>query len=152
MNEEGLVPLILNGRIHDAVQLARRYSVEWVDEQLDYDTLDDNAEVASEFLQAWCAALPPLARLQAADWAAGQFVNPMVDLEHAYRIGTQLVLEAQAATTAYLSQSFRETWALADGPDAELDPSVVERLVGYADVLETMNFEPVWIPESEAAD
>jgi len=148
MTERQLVADLHDGRVDDAVALARRHSVDWVTAQLDYDTLDEHAEAASAFLQAWCESLDPLPRLQAADWAAGQYLTALVHLDHSYGIAASLVLCAQAAATAYLASSLRETWALADGPDAELDASVVTRLQAYADTLESMDFQPAWSTQS----
>lgn len=142
MNSVGFLPLILENRIDEAVTLARKHSVDWVTAQLDYDWLDEHADQASDFLQAWCLALDPLVRLQAADWAAGQYLTALVHLDHAYGIAALLVLEAQRAAAARLASSLRETWALADGPDAELDQRVVTRLNGYADALDSMDFRP----------
>lgn len=142
MGSAGLLPLIFEGRIDEAVSLAHEHSVDWVTTQLDYDWLDEHADQASEFLQAWCAALDPLARLQAADWAAGQYLTALVHLDHAYGMAAVLVLEAQRAVAARLASSLRDSWVLADGPDAELDESVVARLTGYADALDSMDFRP----------
>jgi hypothetical protein len=150
MTERSLVALIVAGRIDDAVRLARDSSVECVADQLDYDTLAEYAEAASSFLQAWCRALSPLPRLQAADWAAGQYLTSLVHLDRSYGIAADLVLEAQAAAVHYLASSLRDTWALADGPDAELAPTVVERLAGYADWLDGLDFELVRRTGSES--
>lgn len=148
MTAPGLVSLIVDHRIADAVRSARLHPVEWVTEQLDYDTLDDHAEAASKFVEAWCSGLPPGERLRAATWAAGQYVTAMVHLDHAYGIAARLMLGAQAAAANELARSLRETWVLADGPDAELKGAVAERLVGYADALDAMSFEPAWIEGS----
>lgn len=118
---------------------------------MDYDTLDENSEAASAFVQAWCQELPPLPRLQAADWAAGQYLTALVHLDHAYGIEARLVLDAQQAVSSYLAQSLRDVCVLTDGPDAELDASVSQRLNDYAASLEAMDFSPTWTADDESA-
>ena len=140
MTTETLTSLITSGRLDDAVALALEHPVRWVREQLSYDAVDEAAEQVSDFVQRWLPQLPPLERLEAADWAAGQYTLAMVHLEHAYGIGARLLLDAQRDAAAALAASFRDFWALTDGPDAETSPEVAERLRGYAEQLDQMRF------------
>ncbi len=135
-----LLSAITAGRLDEAVALATQHPVRWVDEQLSYDDLEEAAEQVSEFIQQWLPQLPPLERLQAADWASGQYVTAMVHLEHAYGIAARLVLDAQREATSALADSFRDFWALTDGPDAETPPAVAERLKEQAEQLDRMTF------------
>ena len=131
---------IVAGDVDAAVRRALRMRVRDVTERLDYDTLDVHAETASAFLQRWVPALDPGERLQAATWAAGQYITAIVHVEGAYGIGARLLLDAQRAAATALATTMRDVAALADGPDAELMPSVAESLDGYADQLDAMDF------------
>lgn len=133
--------LIQAGRVDQAVLLALEHRTDWVQRQLDRDEMDDNADLVSEFLQRWLGALPPLERLQAADWAVSEYALSLVHLEHAARTGAQLYLEAQAGAAASLASSMRQVEGFSEGPDAEMHPSVAQRLYGYADQLDAMSFE-----------
>jgi len=140
MTTETLINLITSGRLDEAVALALEHPVRWVPDQLSYDAMDEAAEQVSEFVQRWLPELPPLERLEAADWAAGQYMLAMVHLDHAYGIGARLLLDAQQAAAAALAASLRDFWALTDGPDAETPPEVAERLRSYAEQLDQMTF------------
>ena len=131
---------ITDGDVEAAVRRALIIRVRDVAEQLDYDTLEEHAETASAFVQCWVPALDPGERLQAASWAADQYVTAIVHVEGAYGIGARLVLDAQRAAAAELATTFRDFAALTHGPDAEVMPSVAERLAGYADQLDGMDF------------
>jgi hypothetical protein len=139
--DEDLNSLIQAGRVDEALLLALDHRTAWVQAQLDRDEMDDDAELVSEFLQRWLAALPPLERLQAADWAVSEYVLSLVHLEHAYQTGARLYLEAQRAAAAALATSMRQVEGFTDGPDAGLHPSVPQRLYGYAEQLDAMSFE-----------
>jgi hypothetical protein len=132
--------LIKSGDVNDAVQRALTIRVRDVIEQLDYETLEEHPDDASAFLQQWVPALDPGERLQAATWASGQYVTAIVHVEGAYGIGARLLLEAQRAVAAELAATMRDIAALTFGPDAELMPSVAQRLDGYADQLDAMDF------------
>ena len=134
--------LIAAGDVDEAVRRALTLRVRHVIEQLDYDTLDQHADHASEFLQRWLPALDPGERLGAASWACGQFVTALVHLEGAYGIGARLMLEAQRVAAAELAVTMRDFAVLADGPDSEIAPTVAERLSSYAERLDTMDFTP----------
>lgn len=140
MTTETLLIRITAGRIEDAVALALEHPVRWVMGQFSYDDLDAEAEVVSEFLQRWLAALSPFERLEAADWAAGQYVTAMVHLEHAYGIAARLLLDAQRGAASALADSMRDFWPLTDGPDAKASPEVAERLSSQAETLDRMTF------------
>ena len=140
MNEHDVRRSIVAGDVDEAVRCASAMRVRDVAEQLDYDTLEEHAETASAFLQRWVPALDPGERLQAASWAADQYVTAIVHVEGAYGIGARLVLDAQRAAAAELATTFRGFAALTHGPDAEVMPSVAERLAGYADQLDGMDF------------
>ena len=139
--DENLNALIQAGRVDEALLLALDHRSDWVQAQLDRDELDDNAEMVSEFLQRWLRELPPLERLQAANWVVSEYGLSLVYLENAARIGAQLYLEAQAAAAASLASSMRHVEGFSEGPDAALHPSVPQRLHGYADQLDAMSFE-----------
>ena len=148
--DENLNDLIQLGRVDEALLLALDHRTDWVQAQLVRDDMDDDAERVSEFLQRWLAALPPLERLQAADWVVSEYALSLVYLEHASRTGAQLYLEAQAAAAASLASSMRHIEGFSDGPDAELHPSVPQRLYGYADQLDAMSFAFVPLELDEA--
>ena len=131
---------IVAGDADEAVRRALGMRVRDVTEQLDYDTLDEHAETGSAFLQRWVPALDPGERLQAASWAADQYVTAIVQVEGAHGIGARLLLEAQRVAPAELASAMREFAALTDGPGAEVMPSVAERVAGYADQLDAMDF------------
>ena len=135
-----MINLITSRRLDEGVALALEHPVRWVRDQLSYDEVDGAAEQVSDFVQRWLPELTPLERLEAADWAAGQYMLAMVHLDHAYGIGARLLLEAQQAAAAALAASFRDFWALTDGPDAETSPEVAVRLRRYADQLDEMTF------------
>jgi hypothetical protein len=139
--EGDLNGLIQAGRVDEALLLALEHRTAWVQDQLDRDEMDDNAELVSEFLQRWLPSLPPLERLQAAEWAGAQYVLSIVHLDHARRTGALLFLEAQAEAAVAFASTMRQIGMFADGPDAMLHPSVEQRLDGYADQLEAMSFE-----------
>ena len=141
VNEQSLPVLIGADRHDEAVRLALQHRTAWVEEQLSYETLEQLEEQASTFLERWLRALPPFERLQAAEWAASNYVLSLVHLEHAHATGAKLLLSAQAAAAAALASTLRQVGMFADGPDAELDPSVEQRLQGYADQLDGMSFE-----------
>jgi hypothetical protein len=136
-----LAEFIAAGEIDAAVEVPLEHRTSWVEHQLDYDTLSDNAENASEFFHRWLPALPPLERLQAAGWATGQFLLPMVHLDHSYPTGAALSIEAIAAATTELASAMRDFWAFTDGPDAETPATVAQQLARYADQLEKMSFD-----------
>ena len=140
MTVQDLSALIASGKVDDAVRAALTMRVRDVAEQLDYDTLEEHAEHASAFLQAWVPALDPGEQLQAATWASTQYVTAIVHVEAAYGIGARLVLNAQHAVAAELATSMRDFAARTYGPDAEVMPSVAERLAGYAEQLDAMDF------------
>jgi hypothetical protein len=98
-----------------------------------------NARMAT-WLPEWVPALDPGERLQAAAWAAGQYVTAIVHVEGSYGIAARLLLEAQRAAATELATTMRDMAALTHGPDAELMPSVAQRLDGYADQLDAMDF------------
>lgn len=148
MTNERLAELVASGRLDDAVQLALQHRVGWVESQLDYDDLDDEAEAVELFFARWLPELPALERLAAADWVAGQYVLGLVHLEHARGTAARLLLEAQRSAAESLAASMDAFAALTDGPDAELDEAVSERLSGYAQQLRTMSFEPIYIDEA----
>ena len=131
---------IVAGDVEEAVRRALKLRVRDVTEQLDYETLEEHAEYSSAFLQRWVPALDPGERLQAASWAAGRYVTAIVHVEGSYGTGARLMLEGMQATAAELAGEMRDFWALTHGPDAEVFPSVAERLAGYADQLDAMDF------------
>ena len=131
---------IAAGDVEEAVRRALELRVRDVTEQLDHDTLDEHAEHASMFLQQWVPALDPGERLQAAAWAAGRYVTAIVHVEGSYGIGARRMLEGLQAAAAELAAEMRDVRALTHGPDAEVVPSVAERLNGYADQLDAMDF------------
>ncbi|GAA1427698.1 hypothetical protein GCM10009616_05570 [Microlunatus lacustris] len=141
MNEESLSGLIAANRWDEAVQLALEHRTTWVEQQLDYDTVERLEDRATAFFERWLPSLPPLERLQAAEWAGAQYILSIVHLEDARRTGALFFLEAQALAAKALANSMREIGIFADGPDARLHPSVEQRLDGYADQLEAMSFE-----------
>lgn len=141
MSADSLLDLIVGGDVDGAVQLALLHPVSWVEGQLDYDAMDEHAEAVSEFIQTWLPALPPLEGLHAADWATAQYILPLVHLEHSYGIGARLFLEAYRAAAKEFAQSLRSFAPLTDGPDAETPSSVADRLEGYAEQLEAMDFD-----------
>lgn len=141
MSDQSLISNIIAGDLELAVASSLQHRVTWVEEQLDYDSMDEHAESVSEFFTRWLPALPPLERLQAAEWVSSQYVLALVHLENSYGIGARLLLEAQQAATRQLAASFRDFWAFTDGPDAEVDPVVADRLARYADELDQMSFE-----------
>lgn len=132
---------VISADYEAAVAHALEHRVQWVDNQLTYDFLNEHAEHVSLFIQQWLPALPPLERLEAAEWASAQYVLALVHLEHSYGIGARLLLEAQQAATRQLAASFRDFEAMTDGPDAEVPASVARRLDHYAEQLDTMNFD-----------
>lgn len=136
-----LVALLRAGRVDEAILLALEHRTDWVNERLEHEDLEDVAETVSEFLQRWLPALPPLERLQAADWAVSNYVLGLVHLDHAYRTGAQLYLDAQAGGAAALAKSMRQVQGFSGGPDAAMHLSVGERLYGYAGQLDAMSFE-----------
>jgi hypothetical protein len=136
-----LLELIVRGDMAAAVQLALAHRVSWVEESLSYSDMDEHAEEVSTFFKAWLPALPALERLQAAEWAAGQYLLPLVHLEDAGEVGARLYLEAQAAATAELASAYRDFHAFTFGPDAGMPASVAERLERYAEQLEEMSFD-----------
>lgn len=144
MTEQSLAELIGADRIEDALQLALQHRTVWVEEQLEYDVLDRLEERASVFLQRWVTALPPLEGLQAADWASSHYVLSLVHLEHARGTGARMLLGAQDEAVSVLARTMRQVGMFADGPDAELDPSVEQRLEAYAEQVEAMSF--VFVP------
>lgn len=135
-----LTEYIVAGDIVSAVEAALEHRTEWVESELDYETMDENAEQVLAFFAQWLPALPPLERLQAAEWAAGQFLLPLVHLEHSFGIGAQLYLDAYEAATAELASAFRDFHAFTYGPDAETPASVADRLEHYARKLDEMSF------------
>jgi hypothetical protein len=137
-----LAEFIAAGEIDAAVEVALEHRTNWVEDQLDYDTLSDNAEHAAEFFHRWLSALPPLERLQAAGWATSQFLLPMVHLDHSYGTGAALSIEAIAAARTELASAMRDFWAFTDGPDAETPVAVAQQLTSYADQLDSMTFDP----------
>ena len=141
MSYFSLAEFIAAGEVDAAVAVALEHRTHWVEEQLDYDSLSDNAEHAAEFFHRWLSALPPLERLQAAEWASSQFLLPLVHLDHSYRTGAELSIEAIAAATAELASVLRDFWAFTDGPDAETPVTVAHQLAGYADQLDRMTFD-----------
>lgn len=141
--------LIQAGRVDEAILLALEHRTSWVQRQLDRDERDDQAELVSEFLQRWLAELPPLERLQAADWAVSEYALSLVHLEHAARTGAELYLQAQGAAAAALAQSMRQVSGFSEGPDGELHPSVPQRLQGYADQLDAMSFDFVLLDQED---
>lgn len=141
MTDTSLSSDIAAGDIDAALERVAEHRVTWVESQLDYDMMDAHAEHVSTFFERWLPSLPPLERLQAAEWASTQYILPLVHLEHSYGIGARLLLEAQQAATSELANSYRAFWALTDGPDAEVSGSVAERLARYAEQLEQMSFE-----------
>ena len=149
MEEQSPAELIGADRIDDAVHLALQHRTCWVEEELEYDVLDRLEERASVFLQRWVSALPPLERLQAADWASSHYVLSLVHLEHARGTGARMLLDAQAAGVSVLARTMRQVGMFADGPDAELDPSVEQRLGQYAEQLDAMSFEFVPLEQPE---
>ena len=149
MTEATLEELVAADRLDEAVLLALQHRTEWVEQQLDYDALERLDERASIFQQRWLEALPPLERLQAADWAVSNYVLSLVHLEHAARTGAQLYLEAQAAAAAALATSMRHVEGFTTGPDAEMHPVVAQRLSGYADQLDAMSFEFVPLEQED---
>jgi hypothetical protein len=136
-----LLELIVQGDVTAAVQVALAHRAAWVEDSLGYSDMDEHAEEVSIFLQAWLPALPALERLQAAEWAAGQYLLPLVHLDNSFGIGARLYLEAQAAATAELASAYRDFRAFTLGPDAETPSSVADRLEGYAEQLEAMDFD-----------
>jgi hypothetical protein len=134
--------LVVAGELDEAVRRALALRVRHVIEQFDYDTLDEHAARASDFLQRWVPALDPGERLHAASWANAQFVTALVHLEGAYGIGARLLLEAQQATAAELAATMRDLAALADSPDSETPPTVAQRLSGYAAQVDELDFMP----------
>ncbi|HEX8508012.1 MAG TPA: hypothetical protein VF635_00735 [Propionibacteriaceae bacterium] len=142
MSYYSLTEFIRAGELDAAVKHALQHRTEWVVAQLDYDTMSDHAVHGSDFLHRWLAALPPLERLQAADWAASQYVLALVHLEHSYGTGAQLYLEAYSAATVEIAHSFRRLAASPRAPEVQTRGSVAERLASYADRLEAMSFDP----------
>jgi hypothetical protein len=146
-----LLGSIKAGQFDDAVVLAVRHPVRWVAEQMSYDDVDEAAEQVSAFIERWLPELPPLERLEAANWATEQYVTAMVHVEHAYGIAARLLLEAQQGAAAALADSLRGFWILTDGPDAEISTAVAERLRAQAETLERMSFS-LQGPASNTAD
>lgn len=147
MRSQGLAELVAFGRLDEAVQLALQHRVSWVGSQLTYDNLDAEAEAFELFFARWLAELPALERLAAADWVAAQYVLGLAHLEHARGTAARLLLEAQRSAADALASSMDAFAALTDGPDAELDETVSDRLHGYAEQLRDMSFEPIYLDE-----
>jgi hypothetical protein len=141
MSEHSLEELVGAERLDEAVLLALEHRASWVEQELDEDALERLEDRATAFFERWLPALPPLERLQAAEWAGSQYVLSLVHLDHARRRGALLFLEAQAAAAAAFASTMRQIAMFADGPDAELDLSVELRLGRYAEQLDAMSFE-----------
>jgi hypothetical protein len=147
--KESIGELLRLGRSDEAVLLALEHRTAWIQQQLDYQTLNELGEQGSIFLQRWLAELPPLERLQAANWAVSHYGLSLVHLDDASETGARLYLEAQAAAAAALASSMRHVEGFSEGPDASLHPSVPQRLYGYADQLDAMSFEFVPLEAEE---
>jgi hypothetical protein len=138
---------------HDALALAAKLSVSAVREQLDETFLDNHAESASAFFQAWLPRLEPFERMQATDWVTTEYLLSMVHLEHAYGIGARLQLEAITAAAGALADTLNDFGAFADGPDAEISKSVPAGLEQLArtvrDVATKLAIEVDRLPRAE---
>lgn len=141
MTQESLSRLIALDRLDEAVLMALEHRTVWIEQQLDYETLEQLEDKATNFFERWLPALPPLERLQAAAWVGGHYVLSLVHLEDARRKGALFVLSAQEAAVAAVADTMRSIGTFADGPDAMLHPSVEQRLEGYAEQLDDMSFE-----------
>ncbi|MDI6100709.1 hypothetical protein QLQ12_19040 [Actinoplanes sp. NEAU-A12] len=120
---------------HDALALAAGMSVKAVHEQLDETFLDNHAESASAFFQAWLPRLEPFERMQATDWVTTEYLLSMVHVEHSYGIAARLQLEAVTAAAGALAETLDDFGAFADGPDAEISKSVPDRLEQLAQTV-----------------
>jgi hypothetical protein len=149
MSEESLSGLIAADRLDEAVQLSLEHRTTWVEQQLDYDTLERLEDQATAFFARWLPSLPPLERLQAAEWVGSHYVLSLVHLDSARQTGALFMLEAQAVATAALASTMRQIGMFADGPDAMLDLSVEQRLARYADQLDAMSFEFVPLDDAD---
>lgn len=150
MMTETLTALVTSARLDDAIEVALEHRVDWVQGQFSYEDMSDAAEAFEEFFARWLPRLPPLERLQAADWVAGQYILPMVHLDHSRGTAAHLLLAAQSAAARVMAHSFLAFASLTDGPDAEVSEVVSDRLNGYAEQLEAMTFDS--IPVRDAGD
>lgn len=119
---EDVATLVAGGQLDNAVELALEQPTHKVTEQLPSAQALDSLP---PFLNRWLAALPPLERLQAA--------APLADHEQ--------LLECHAATAITFAAKLRDFWSFTDGPDAEVDPAIMDRFGRYADRVESMSFD-----------
>ncbi len=151
MKSEDLTALVTAGRLDEAVELALEHRVDWVQGQFSYEDMSEAAEAVEKFFARWLPRLPPFERLQAADWVAGQYILPMVHLDHSRGTAAHLLLGAQSAAAREMAQSLLAFASLTDGPDAEVDEAVSDRLGGYAEQLKAMSFESIPITPQASA-
>ena len=131
----------------DARDLASQLSLRAVEEQLDYDFLDEHAEAASRFFELWLPTLRPFEQMQAADWASTQYVLAMVHIEHSYGLGARVMLEGFTTATAELAEALVGFRDLTRGPDAEVGEEVGTRLVELAATVSGIHAELAGILE-----
>ncbi|MGF1663465.1 MAG: hypothetical protein ACFCVG_13540 [Kineosporiaceae bacterium] len=62
-------------------------------------------------------------------------VTSLVHVDHAYGVGARLSLEAVAPAVLATADSLEEFRAFTDGPDAEVEPAVADRLGSVAATL-----------------
>lgn len=115
-----LAALIVGGATPEAVEAALEHPVSWTRERVRPDHEHRNPEEVRFFLRQWLRALPPMERLQAAE----QFP------------GSGLRLRALRAATQSMADELRSFGTFTDGPDAEVDESIMIRLGSYAAQLD----------------
>jgi hypothetical protein len=119
----------------DALRAASALAPGHVLEALDEDFLDQHGEAGSRFLRVWLAQLGPFEQMQVAGQVADQHLLSLVDIEHSYGIGAQIILEGLERVTAATADMLTGLRAFTEGPDAETSPDLADRLEALAPAL-----------------
>lgn len=122
----------------DAVDLALTLSVSEVRQQLDEEFLDNYAEEAHRFIQAWLPRLQPLERLQAAAWVADEYTLSMVRLDNSYAHATQVLLNSLDAAVGELRQILGSIRYLTESPDSVAGDDVADNFDTLAARMRTV--------------
>lgn len=130
------------GETDSALATAESIPVWTLLDALDYDRMVEFAERYAEFFQQWIPRVRTEERLAAANAVSGHYVTALVHLDDAYGISAALVSDGLRSAVREIDETLANFRVFADGPDAGVEASVVERFAEYRKILAAMDFSP----------